>query len=132
MSQENVERYRRGIDAFNRRDIEAFMASYDPEVVAVSRILAVEGGTYRGHDGIRRWWKDLLDVFPDFTIEIISVRDAGNSLVAGLRNRAHGEGSDAPFEETMWQVVEVRDGTVVRWQMYGSEEEALEAAGLSE
>ena len=31
MSQENVERYRRGIDAFNRRDLDAFLAQGDFE-----------------------------------------------------------------------------------------------------
>jgi hypothetical protein len=32
----------------------------------------------------------------------------------------------------VWQVSEWRDGRVVRWQMYEAEEQALEAAGLSE
>ena len=36
---------------------------------AIPRAVAMEG-SYRGHDGIRRWWKDLFDVFPDFTVEV--------------------------------------------------------------
>ena len=132
MSAENVELYKRGIDAFNRRDLEAFLTLAHPEVVAVSRVLAIEGGSYRGHDGVRDWWETLLDVFPDFTIEVVSVRDAGDVIVAELRNRAHGGGSETPLEELVWQVAEWRDGQIVRWQMYGSEPEALEAAGLQE
>lgn len=132
MSQENVERYRRGIDAFNRRDLDAFLALADPGVVGVSRVLAIEGGTYGGHDGTREWWNGLLGVFPDFRIEIVSVRDAGSLTVSGLRNQAHGEGSATPLDEQVWQVSEWRDGLVVRWQMYTSESEALDAAGLRE
>jgi hypothetical protein len=132
MSQENVERYRQGIDAFNRRDLDAFLALADPGVIGVSRVLAIEGGTYEGHDGARKWWTDLLEVFPDFEIAIVWVRDAGNLTVSELRNRAHGEGSAAPLEEFVWQVSEWRDGLVVRWQMYATEQEAVEAAGLQE
>ncbi len=132
MSQENVELYRRGIEAFNRRDLEAFLALADPDVVGISRVLAIEGGSYRGYDGTREWWKDLLGVFPDFTIEIVWVRDAGDRTVAELRNSAHGEGSAAPLAELVWQVSEWRDRRVVWWEMFESEQEALEAAGVSE
>jgi ketosteroid isomerase-like protein len=131
MSRENVELYRQGIDAFNRRDLDAFLALAHPDVVGVSRVLAIEKGSYRGYQGTREWWNNLLDVFPDFTIEVISVRDAGQLTVSELRTGAH-EGSTAPLEEFIWQVSEWRDGQVVRWQMYASEEAALEAAGLTE
>ncbi len=130
MSQENVELYRQGIDAFNRRDLEAFLALADPDVIGTSRVLAIEGGSYRGHEGVREWWKTLLDVFPDFTIEVVSVRDAGQRTVAALRNRAHGEASVGALEELVWQVSEWRDGRVVRWEIHASEQDALEAAGL--
>jgi ketosteroid isomerase-like protein len=132
MSEEAVELYRRGIDAFNRRDLDAFLALADPGVIGVSRVLAIEGGSYEGHQGVRDWWEELLGVFPDFMIEILWVRAAGNVTVSALRNRAHGEGSAAPLQELVWQVSEWRDGRVVRWQMYETEQDALEAAGLSE
>ena len=131
MSQENVELYRRGIEAFNQRDLEAFLALADPDVVGISRVLAIEAESYRGHDGTREWWKDLLGVFPDFTIEVVWVRDAGDLTVSELRNSVHGEGS-AALAELVWQVSEWRDGRAVRWQMYESEQDALEAAGLGE
>ena len=121
MSEENVELYRRGIEAFNQRDLEAFLALADPDVVGISRVLAIEGGSYRGHDGTREWWRDLLGVFPDFRIEVVWVREAGDLTVSELRNSAHGEGGAAPLEEFVWQVSEWRDGRVIRWQMYDSE-----------
>jgi SnoaL-like protein len=132
MSQENVELYRQGIDAFNRRDLDAFLALADPGVVGISRVLQIEGASYEGHEGTREWWNSLLGVFPDFTIEVLSVRDAGDRTVAELRNRAQGEGGPASLEELVWQVSEWRDGLVVRWQMFDTERDAFEAAGLSD
>ncbi len=70
MSQENVELHRRSIDAVNRRDQEAFLALMDRDVEAVSRILAVEGGLH-GHDGIRQWWDNWFEAFPDYKIEVV-------------------------------------------------------------
>ena len=131
MSQENVELYRRGIEAFNRRDLEAFLALAHPDVIGVSRVLAIEGGPYQVHDGVRDWWNALLDVFPDFSIEVLWVRDRGQVTVAGLCNRAHGEGS-AALEDFVWQIAEWRDRRVARWEIHESEQGALAAAGISE
>ena len=58
MSQENVERHRRAIKAFNAHDVEAFIALSDPSVEAYSVFAAVGGGVYHGHDGLRRFFSD--------------------------------------------------------------------------
>jgi ketosteroid isomerase-like protein len=93
----------------------------------------MEGGTeYRGHDGLREWWEDLLAVFPDLSVEVLEVRDPGDPMIVAVRVRGHGLDSDVPFEETLWVVSEWRDGKVIWSQNFGSEAEALEAAGLSE
>ena len=85
-----------------------------------------------GHDGIRRWWKDLFDVFPDFSVEVVEVRDLGDLTLAALRARGHGAGSDTPTEETVWHVARWRHGKCVWWRTFDTRAEALEAAGLSE
>jgi ketosteroid isomerase-like protein len=132
MSRENVELARRAIDAVNRQDLDALLALNDPEVVAVPRTLGVEGGTYHGHEGVRAWWDGIFSAFPDFKVEVISVRGTGEMTLANLRVRGHGEGSGAPFEDVIWQVARARDGRVVWWQTFGTEDEALEAVGLRE
>jgi ketosteroid isomerase-like protein len=133
MSQENVDQARRGYDAFNRRDLDAFLALMDPEVEFTTRFAQMEGGPqYRGHDGVRQWWEDLLAIFPDFSVEVLEVRDLGDLAVATLRVRGHGVDSDVPFEETLWGAGAFRHGNAVWWQTCRTEAEALEAAGLSE
>jgi ketosteroid isomerase-like protein len=129
MSQENVELYYRAVDAFNRRDLDGFLALMDEQVQSDSRLASMEGG-YHGHDGARRWWQDLLGGFPDFTIEVVEVRDLGDLTIALLHNRAHGADSDTPVDEKLWQVAEWRHDKVVWWSVHLSEAEALKAVGL--
>ena len=131
MSQENVELAQQAFDAFNRRDMGAFLALMDADVEAVSRLVAMEGG-YHGHDGIRHWWQNLLDAFPDYTLETVEARELGNLTLAALRSRAHGADSGTPFVDTVWVVVHWRDKKAVRWRVCASESEALEAVGMSE
>jgi ketosteroid isomerase-like protein len=65
-------------------------------------------------------------------VEVLEVRDLGDTGIAALRLRGHGADSGVPFDEAMWQTVKVRDGKVTWAHNFGSEAEALEAAGLSE
>ncbi len=133
MSQENVERAYRGYDAFNQRDLDAFLGFVDPEVDFTTCFGLMEGQPqYHGHDGVRGWWEDLLGVFPDLNFEVLELRDLGDLLLAAFHLRGHGADSDTPFEETVWAAGEWRDGKAIWWQFFRSEEEALEAAGLRE
>ena len=131
MSQENVELYRQATRAFNQGDLDVFLGLMDEEVEALPRIGAVEGG-YHGHDGMRRWWESLQATFPDFHTEVVEVRDLGDVTLAELRNRGHGAGSDTPVEQQSWHVARWRDRKLVWWRAYGTEGEALAAAGLAE
>ena len=47
MSQENVELIHRSVDAFNRRDLDAYLALMDEDVEAIPRVAAMEGGVSR-------------------------------------------------------------------------------------
>jgi len=133
MSQENVELTYLASDAFNRRDLEALLALADPDVEAYPRIVELEGGgPYRGHDGLRNWWKDVFDIIPDLTHEIEEVRDIADVTVARIRQRGRGAGSDAPMVQTQWIVTKWRDKKAIWWRILLSEKEALEAAGLRE
>jgi ketosteroid isomerase-like protein len=131
MSRENVELTYRAIDAFNRRDLDASLALSDEEVEGVPRAARMEGN-YHGHEGVRRWWRDLLGAFPDFNVEVVEVRDVGDLTLAAGILRGHGAGSDTPTEATIWQVSRWRHGKCVWWRTFDTHAEALEAAGLSE
>jgi ketosteroid isomerase-like protein len=132
MSEENVELHHRAFEAWNRRDLDTWLELADPEVEIYSLNRELEGEPYRGHAGVRSFWRDYLAVFPDFSVEVDEVRDLGEVTLARIHLRGHGTGSDVPVEQPVWQVVKWRGGKCVSWDSYRSEAEALEAVGLSE
>jgi ketosteroid isomerase-like protein len=131
MSQQNVELAHRAYDALNRRDLDAFLALMADDVEAGPRVVAIEGGYY-GHEGIRRWWGQLIDFLPDIVIENVAVRDLGDVTLAAVRWRGHGAGSRTPLDEAFWSAAEWRDRKCVWWGNYGTGAEALEAVALRE
>jgi ketosteroid isomerase-like protein len=130
MSQENVARFYRAVDAVRGRDLDAYLALLDADV-DIGPLGAIRP-SYHGHDGVRRWWEDLFGVAPDFSLDIDEVRDLGDSLVVALRVHGHGRGGGVPVDQSVWQVVKFRHEKVLWWRSYGRERDALEAAGLSE
>ena len=104
----------------------------DSDVKAEPRTLGIEGGSYSGHEGMGRWWTELLSVFEDFTVEVIAVRGTDDAIVSKLRISGHGAASDIALSETIWHAAKWRGGRCVWWRTCDSEAEALEAAGLGE
>jgi ketosteroid isomerase-like protein len=132
MAEDNVDLVHRAFDAVNRRDIDAFLALMSPDVVFVPRLLAVEGGELRGHEGVRKWWVSIFDAFPDFEATVLEVRAADTFTISNMRYRGRGGGSSAPFEESIWLVSNWQDGRSVWAKSYRDEAEARRAAGLDE
>ena len=133
MSQENVELTREVLDAFTRRDLDAYLALTDPEIEFTPYEVAVEGGSpYRGHEGIRRWWEETFSVIPDVRPEVYEVRDSGEMTFVRGSLRGQGASSGAPFTRDLFIAAQWREAKLTRWYTFATEAEALEAAGLSE
>jgi ketosteroid isomerase-like protein len=135
MSEENVDAFRRGIEAYNWRDIDAFLEVFDPMVEIHPLTLAMFGQEttiYRGHEGIRQFVRDVDEVLPQIQVELLEIRDLGERIVASGRIQARGRASGAEVESPISWVVEFRDDRVVRMRDYLDPKEALEAAGLAE
>lgn len=131
MSRQNVEIVRRGHDIFNQRDLEGYLAVHDPDLEFTTYERAMEGaGPYRGHSGIRRWWREVLEVLPDLSVELDEMRDLGHLVLVHGKLRGHGAGSGAPFERTYWGLFHCRDRRISWWHAFRTEEEALAAARL--
>ena len=65
MSQETVDLHRRSVEACNTRDVENFIAFCDPQIELHSTVTVPGGAAYHGHDGVRRWHRDLADGWGD-------------------------------------------------------------------
>ena len=133
MSQENVEVFKRGWDAGERRDVEGLLALLDVEVEWHAALPMLGGdAVYRGHDGVRAFLSEVWDVLGDTSFEFWEIRDAGDRVVALGRFSGRGEASGVATETPFAYVVDVKNGKVIRVRSYLDHREALEAAGLSE
>ena len=70
MSEENVDRYRRVVEAFARRDLDAFLELFEPDVDFAPRSAELEGRSYRGHEGIGSRWEAMFRLFSEYTPEM--------------------------------------------------------------
>jgi ketosteroid isomerase-like protein len=131
MSQENVEVVRRAWEAWERRDMEALFALYDPAITWEQRG-SPPVGLYHGHVGVGRFFGEWLEPFEAFYAHADEFIAAGNSVVVRLRQGGRGRGSGVEVAmPVVWQVYSIRDGRVIR--VLGGlmdRSEALEAAGL--
>jgi ketosteroid isomerase-like protein len=139
VTQENVELVRRlyaelaskgSTDEFEQRltddSLSRFLAS-EIEWVPVNRsLLAVE--SYRGFDGVRRFWGEFLSTWESYGVELLSVRDAGDQVAVVVH--IVGRTRELEVDRTQSSLLTVRDGRVVRVQSFADPEGAGEAAGL--
>jgi ketosteroid isomerase-like protein len=135
MSQENVETVKRAIDAYNRRDIDGFLEEFDPaaEWRPLNQVMfGTEATVYRGHEGVRKFVREVDDAFAEAQLECGESRDLGERIVVIGRVRTRGKASGAQTESPIAWLVEFRNGKVTLMRDYLNPKEALEAAGLPE
>ena len=133
MSRENVDAFRRVLEAYNRRDIDAVLDVLDPMVEIHPLTLAMfgtEAAWYRGHEGLRQFVRDVDEVLPGIQVEPLEIRDLGERIVANGRLHARGRASGAEVQSPISWLVEFRAGRVMRMTDYLDPKEALEAAGV--
>ena len=121
---------RAAYEALNRGDFEAFADLMHPEVEFSSLVAEMEGETYRGRAGLRRWWDNVRAAFEEVVWDLEDIRLAGE--VAVIRFVMRGQLAGVPVEQRMWQLVRVRDEQPIGWQFFRSEGEAVRAAGLED
>src|SRR5215211_3816478 len=135
MSRQNVEAFKRAVEANNRRDVEAFLEELDPEVEwhpGLPALLGGEATVGRGHEGARELLRDVYDALAVFHLEISEIRDLGDRIVAIGRMHARGRESGAETESPWRYVVQYENGKATLIRTYLERNEALDAAGLRE
>jgi ketosteroid isomerase-like protein len=136
MSRENVAIVRQLLEGFQRRDHEAAFDYYDPEIewdsTRIETALPDLAGVFHGHEGVRTYWRRWLSAWSDLEFEIEDVVDAGDEVVALIRNqRQWGRSSGIPTEFPPYSIVfTFRNGKVVRWRSFSDQRAGLAAAGF--
>ena len=129
MSRDNVEVVRSALLAFNRSDTrwgEHWVE--DCEFVSMTAG-QIEGATYRGHDGLRRYAEDRLDAWEELRFEPDEFIEAGERVVVVGLLTGRGRGSGVPVEQRMAGVCELRGGKIARLHAEADVERALATIG---
>jgi ketosteroid isomerase-like protein len=132
MSQENVEMVGRFIDAFNRRDVEAFAEMTTPDFEWTTSMMAVEGEVFWGRAGIDTYFERMIDVWDEFRGFAEEYRDLGDRVLWLGRLEGRGRGSGVPVSAQLDIIFDVRGDRISRMHSYLDHDEALRAAGLPE
>jgi len=132
LSQENIKLFRRAVEGYNRRDLEAMLEVWHPEAEWYPFTAVVEGDdAYHGHEGLSQWWANVDATFEELEASVEQVRDLGDAVLALGHLRARFKSGVRLDTEIAW-LTRYRDGLAVWGRAYQSHVEALEAAGLSE
>jgi uncharacterized protein len=131
MSQQNVEIVRRAWEASDRSDYEALFALYDPAIVWHSHYGPISG-SYHGHEGVRQFFREWTDALESFNARAEEFIDAGGDrVVVDVRVWARGRGSGVEAEMSQGHLCKVRNGLLIRIDVFETKDRALEAANLS-
>jgi|SRR3954447_9986487 ketosteroid isomerase-like protein len=134
MSQENVDRMRQSLDAFDRRDRSAWLALRDEDCEVVASAVWPDADVVRGRDAAWEFYVGVVDSFePRTYAEEVEFVDAGlDKVIVHQHHELRGRASGAEVDFDFSVVVSFRDGTIVREQWFSDRADALEAVGLRE
>jgi ketosteroid isomerase-like protein len=110
MSRENVEIVRKVIEAHDRGDFDTVFAAYDPRIewrLAETMAVSDFGALYRGHEGVRAFWRQWFAAWQTVSFEYEEFIDAGQSVVTILSQRMRGRTSGIELEWTRDEALEV-------------------------
>jgi len=130
--EENVESVRRHNEAWNRRDLTNWLASFScGGEIDWSRSRGPLKGVYRGHRGLESFWHEFWSTFESVEIEAHGFRQTDSQVV--VPNTAYMRGRDGiEVVAKSAFVFTLEHGLTTRLQMFQEQAEALEAARLSE
>ncbi len=118
MSEQDVETVRNSYEAFNRGDIPAVLASYQPDIEWVEPGGGnAPSGTFNGTDQVQQ---DVFSKVPEnfgesFSVQTEDFKDEGDKVVVSGRFKGQhtsGANLDAPFEH----VANMKDGKIARFE----------------
>jgi ketosteroid isomerase-like protein len=134
MSHEGFEIVRQMVDATNRRDADAFVATLSPDVEWEDNLFGTEGvRTYRRAAEVREWLTQVWEPWESLHMEAFEVTsERDGRLVVGFELTASGKGSGVETRARFWTVTRIAAGRITTRKTFRDRTEALEAAGLSE
>jgi ketosteroid isomerase-like protein len=130
MSEDNIEIVKRGFEALDAGGVDAMIDLLDPDFEAtVPPELSVEPDTYRGHEGMRRYFA-AFEGLDEVRFEFVDAVTRDDKVVATMRLRARGTDTGIEVEQLAYQLWTIREGKAVRVEAFANKADAIRAAGL--
>ena len=131
MGTDGEEAARRFAEAITSGDREAAIGICHPEIEFHS-VLGISGRAYLGHDGVRQYLDDVESAWKDWIVDVERIVEAEDGrVVIVMTMRARGRGSGASLAERTAHIWTLRDGRLLRNQVYREPKQALRDLGLS-
>jgi ketosteroid isomerase-like protein len=125
----NLETIKEAFATLREDGYEALLPLIHPEFeVTTPPELASEPDTYRGPEGIRRYFESFYEAMDRVEFEPTAFHDVGGQVVVNFVLHARGRTTGIEVEQHGAFVWTLRDEQAVRLEVYPSLEEALEAA----
>jgi ketosteroid isomerase-like protein len=129
MNETNVDLVRERFAPMREGDVEALLPLIHPDFeVTTPPGLAAEPDTYRGPEGIRRYFDSFYEVMDRVSFEPHDFIAVGERVVVPVTLTARGRTTGIEMAQNVVQVWELRDEKAYRIEVYATLEEAMEAA----
>jgi len=118
---------RRSIEAYNSGDLDGLLEMSHPDIEWEVAPEHPASTTHRGLDEVRAYHEDWRNTLDDMHLDVLSIAEAGDSVVAVCRIRGKGSESGADVEVEIAFLATYRDGKAVRIEEFLDSEEAMRA-----
>jgi uncharacterized protein len=121
----NFEIVERAHDALNSGDIDTLVSLCVEDFRLDMSDRVFNPAVYQGHDGIRRFYAEVQDVWEVYIWEPEQLIEAGSDVVALLRSTGRGRESGAEVERETAIIWSVRGRRLTGLRFYRNRDEAL-------
>ncbi|MGC1800200.1 MAG: nuclear transport factor 2 family protein [Solirubrobacterales bacterium] len=115
-------------EAMAERDYHAAFALLSEAFEWIEPDQSLIGGHHQGFAEVLQAIEAQLDVFDEFEIEPEVFFERGEHVAVTVRQRAHGEASGVEVEIRIGHLWTVRDGKIVRLEVFAARDDARKAA----
>jgi uncharacterized protein len=132
VSEQNIELHRRLNEAFNTRDVDAYLAFCDPQIELQTAVTGPGPAVYHGHDGVRKWHTEIADAFGgEIRVEPEAFFDVGEHTISFHVLHGRGQQSGADVATPAAHLCRWREGRIVYFKGYLQREDAFRDLGVS-
>lgn len=119
---------RHALEALNAGDVEAFVTVCDVDFRLDMSDRVLNPSVYEGHDGIRAFYAEVLDIWESFTWEPTEMHELDNLVVAVLHSRGKGRSSGLELDRRSAMLWRLDQDRALSATFYRDPDAALAAA----